>query len=164
MTNREAQIYLNMSRRNIDRIRELSTMSGVSYCCMGKLEQRQAELEYALGNVSSRTSRGNLGNPILIAAGLVAGVTVISGLIGSIWWHYRDTEVELKNAEANLIAAQCKQKLVDEGKDPSLFCPLPATTEKMSSVDKIVDVIKLAVIIGGIGLAFGIFKGFGKKI
>jgi len=162
MTNREAQIYLNMSRRNIDRIRELSVMSGVSYCCMGKLEQRQAELEYALGNVSRGTSRGNLGIPFLIPA-LIVGVTAISGLIGSIWWHYRDTEVELKNAEANLIAAQCKQKMVDEGKDPSLFCPLPTPAEKMSSVDKIVDVIKLAVIIGGIGLAFGIFKGFGKK-
>ena len=160
MNTRQAQQYLNMSRRNIDRIRELS-MYGIGYCCMGRLEQKQAELEYALGNVS-RTSRGNLGIPFLIPA-VIVGVTAISGLVSSIWWHYRDTEVELKNAEANLIAAQCKQKMVDEGKDPSLFCPLPTPAEKMSSVDKIVDVIKLAVIIGGVGLAFGIFKGFGKK-
>jgi len=162
MTNREAQIYLQQSRRNIDRIRELSIMSGVSYCCMGKLEQRQAELEYALGNVSSRTSRGNLGIPFLIPA-VIIGVSAISTLIGSIWWHYRDTEVELKNAESNLISAQCKAKMVDEGKDPSLFCPPTTPVEKMSSVDKVVDVIKLAVIIGGIGLAFGIFKDFRKK-
>jgi hypothetical protein len=169
MTNREAQIYLQQSRNNIDRIRELSYQSGIGYCCLGKLETRQAELEYALygnRNVSRGTLRGNLGFlPAIPLAWLVAsGVIAAAGGIGAFLWHRDETQAARDNAEAELIRAQTEQALVDKGLDPSKILP-PKNTPIVakSPIDKLIDVIQLAVIIGGVGLAFGIFKGFGKK-
>ena len=157
MTNREAQIYLQQSRRNIDRIRELSIMSGVSYCCMGKLEQRQAELEYALGNVSSRRSRANLGFPF-VAAGFYLGSALVSAIIV----YFRHTEVEVKNAEALIAQAECNKVAYEQGKDPSNFCPLVEPLEKKSAIDQVIDIVKLAAIIAVVGLAFGVYKEFKK--
>lgn len=170
MTNREvqqAQLYLSMARNNINRIKELSALSGVSYCCIGKLEQRQAELEYALYGLR-RTSRNNLGFALpAIGAGwwIAGGIISAATAVGAYLWHHDDTQAARNAAEADLIRAQNEQALLDKGLKPNEWLP-PKTTppiEEKSAIDKIVDVIQLAVIIGGIGLAFGIFKGFGKK-
>mgnify|MGYP001228238680 CR=1 FL=1 len=156
MTNREAQQYLNMSRQNIDRIRELSAMSGVSYCCMGKLEQRQAELEYALGNVSRGTLRGNLGLPVLIP--IVLGSTLVSAIIS----YFRYTEVKVKEAEALIAQAECNKVAYEQGKDPNTICPPLPPVEKKSVIDQVMDIVKLGAIIAVVGLAFNVYKGFKK--
>jgi len=168
MNIREAQIYLNESRNNIDRIRELSALSGVSYCCLGSLEKRQAELEYLFyGNRNLRGAlRGNLGVlPVFLGWGVVIGITTIASAISAVLYQRAKTAEARYNAEANLVRAQTEQSIVNKGLNPNDFLPPPAPKPlvEKSAMDKIVDVIQLAVIIGGIGLAFGIFKGFGKK-
>jgi hypothetical protein len=155
MTNGEARQYLNASRNNIDRIRELSAMSGVSYCCMGKLEQRQAELEYALGNGSRRASRGNLGFPLIP----VIGTALFSAIVVFFRW----TQVKLEDAKAIIEQAECNKVAYEQGMDPGTICPVVPPVEKKSAIDQIMDIAKLAAIIAVVGLAFGVYKGFGKK-
>lgn len=164
-----AQIYLNTARNNIDRIKELSAQSGIRYCCLGKLEKRQTELEYALygnRNVSRGTLRGSLGflPAIPLAWWIVTGVVTAAGGIGAFLWHRDSTQAARDNAEASLIRAQTEQNLINKGLNPNEFLPpiVPIVEEK-SATDKIVDVVTIALIIAGVGLAFGIYKGFGKK-
>lgn len=169
----KAQIYLNTARMNIERIKELSAQSGIAYCCLGKLEKRQAELEYALygnRNVSRGTLTGNLGFVLpaigvgwWVAGGIMAAITAAGG-IGAFLWHRDATQAANDNAEANLIRAQIEQKLINKGLNPNEFLPpiVPIVEEK-SATEKIVDVVTIALIIVGVGLAFGIYKGFGKK-
>jgi hypothetical protein len=148
----------------------LSAQSGIGYCCLGKLEKRQAELEYALygnRNVSRGTLRGNLGSPILavpLAWWIVTGVVTAAGGIGAFLWHRDSTQAARDNAEASLIRAQTEQNLINKGLNPNEFLPpIEPIVEEKSATEKIVDVVTIALIITGVGLAFGIYKGFGKK-
>ena len=127
-------LFLHLSGKNISELRRLSASHGLVCCNIGKLEERQRTLENAL------KPSGNFGFlPVLIVG--AAAVMGIGSLITAVWWHYRDTKVELEKQENIKIA-------MENGIDPGSFCP-PAPE---SPTSKLIETIRGVIILGAIGM------------
>ncbi len=129
-------LSLQKARQNIEGIKRLSALSGLSHCCIGALERRQAQLENAYYGRSS----GNLGIlPVVIVGGAIA--MGVGSLISAVWWHYRNTEVELRKQE-NIAYA------MENNIDPATFCP----SNPESPTDKLINTVKTAIVIGAVAM------------
>lgn len=141
----EARLNLDLAKKNIQRIKQISALTGISYCCIGALESRQKELEVALNN-PVRSPVSPLGLIPAIVGGVVgvaAAVTTIIGLVKAAAWHKQTTDVELAKQE-NIKYA------MENGIDPSTFCP-PAPP---SPTDKLINTVKGAIVLGMVALVF----------
>jgi len=124
------KLLLFKSKQNIEEIRRLSALSGISYCCIGALENRQKELEDALN-----LKRPNLGLIPLIVGGALA----LTAIGSAIWWHYRTTEVEKERYE-------CIKQALDTGLDPNEYCG-SGTGDSITQIIKGVAVIAVLAMI-----------------
>lgn len=132
-------LFLHLARKNISELRRLSANYGIPCCNIGKLELRQRALESAL------KPSGNLGLlPVLIVG--AAAVMGIGSLITAVWWHYRETKVELEKQENIKIA-------MEKGIDPGSFCP-PAAE---SPTSKLIETIRGVIILGAVGMLLIMF-------
>lgn len=149
-----AKMYLGLARNNIEQIKAIQRLYGISYCCVNALEKRQRELEFALANPVVANSNGNLGFAPVVIAGMAIGSWLASLGVFAMW-QYRHTKVELEKQE-NIKYA------MENGLDPSTFCP----ADEPSATDKLINVVKTAIMIGAVAMGFVIVSktGIFKKI